>query len=134
MDPTDIRKNRAKKDALWKPLLRGFRNFYKDELIHALDLHKFKKFIKRAKLAEMEEACRDFLEKSQAPRHIVENPLHWHALIVLAVPVSSKKLSSALVDIPVVQTNLPQLAPIFSGIFRENSKTSRTLFFQNELV
>ena len=32
IDPADLNKKRVKKDVLWKPLLRGFRGYYRNKL------------------------------------------------------------------------------------------------------
>mmetsp|Transcript_4195 Transcript_4195/g.5592 ORF Transcript_4195/g.5592 Transcript_4195/m.5592 type:complete len:93 (-) Transcript_4195:628-906(-) len=38
IDPGDLNKKRVKKDVLWKPLLRGFRSYYRSQLSHSLNL------------------------------------------------------------------------------------------------
>ena len=74
------------------------------------------------------------MQSIDAPAHIVENPLHAHALIVLAMPVAAKNMHKALENFPRVRANLPRVLSVFCSVFRENSKRVRLLFFQNELV
>ena len=40
IDPGDLNKKRVKKDVLWKPLLRGFRSYYRSQLNHSLNLQQ----------------------------------------------------------------------------------------------
>lgn len=69
-----------------------------------------------------------------APEHITSNQLNLHALIVLAMPVAAKNMSTALKNLPRVRANLPSLIQTFCSVFRENSKRIRMNFFRNELV
>lgn len=129
-----MQKNRAKKDVLWKPLLRGFRSFYRSQLVQCIGLYQINEYMNAAKLSNIENQCHDFLRQIDAPLHIAENPLHRQALVVLAMPVAAKNLKKALANLPSVKANLDQLAPIFCSVFRENSKRTRIQFFSNELV
>ena len=38
VDPGDFNKKRGKKDVLWKPLLRGFRSYFRSQLNNRLNL------------------------------------------------------------------------------------------------
>jgi len=40
MDPGDLNKKRVKKDVLWKPLLRGFRSYYRNLLNQSINLQQ----------------------------------------------------------------------------------------------
>ena len=40
MDPADLNKQRVKKDVLWKPLLRGFRSYYRSLFAQNINLLK----------------------------------------------------------------------------------------------
>ena len=69
-----------------------------------------------------------------APQAMYDEPLHSHALIVLALPVASKNMHKALQNMPRIQANLPKLISTFCSVFRENSKHLRAQFFQNDLI
>ncbi len=40
MDPGDLNKKGVKKDVLWKPLLRGFRSYYRNQLNQSINLQQ----------------------------------------------------------------------------------------------
>ena len=53
-DPGDMQKNRAKKDVLWKPLLRGFRSFYRSQLVQCIGLYQINEYMNASKLSNIE--------------------------------------------------------------------------------
>lgn len=134
MDPGDLNKKRVKKDVLWKPLLRGFRSYYRGQLNHTVNLQQVIDPFATDLTSTLEEQCYKFLVEIGAPKHITDNPLNLHALIVLAMPVAAKNLNRALRNLPRVCANLPRLISNFCSVFRENSKRIRASFFSNELI
>lgn len=50
------------------------------------------------------------------------------------MPVAAKHMERAFKHHPRILKNLPRLVDIFCGVFRENSKSIRAKFFENELV
>ena len=134
LDPGDLNKKRVKKDVLWKPLLRGFRSYYRTKLNHSLNLQQVIDTFVTDLTEQLEVQSRRFLIELDAPQSIIENPLNQHALIVLAMPVAAKNMNRALVNLPRVRANLARLLINFSCVFRENSKRIRAQFFSDELI
>lgn len=62
-----------------------------------------------------------FLVHEKAPVSLMENPLTWQAMVVLAMPVAAKNMESELSELPIVKTNLSKLIQTFCSTFRENS-------------
>ena len=125
---------RIKKDTLWKPMLREFRCHWRTRLNQVLDFSKIKDDSTGEAIRQLEQNCRDLLIDINAAPHIVENRLNLHALIILAMPATSKKMEKYLTWLPDVRNNLPRLLNVFCSVFRENSKRIRIQFFRNELV
>jgi hypothetical protein len=50
----------------------------------------------------LEAQCRVFLQEMNSPQHIIDNRLNLHALIVLSLPTTSKKMEQALKKLPAV--------------------------------
>jgi len=73
----------------------------------------------------LEAQCRTFLLEMNAPQHIIDNKLNLHALILLSLPTTSKKMDQALKKLPAVQASMPRLIMNFCSVFRENSKRTR---------
>ena len=65
---------------------------------------------------------------------MIENPLIWHAMVVLAMPVAAKNMHEALRVVPRVQASLPRCLQTFCSTFRENSIRMRNQFFRHELI
>lgn len=91
----DIKSNkRIKKDALWKPLFREFRSFYRTQINQTLSLsdviHSNEPVERLTKT--LEQQSRAYLKEIGAPEHIYENTTNQHAIIVLALPTSARKM------------------------------------------
>ena len=134
LDPGDLNKKRVKKDVLWKPLLRGFRSFYRSQLNHSLNLQQVIEPYATDLTSQLELQSLKFLISLGSPQNILENPRNLHALIVLAMPVAAKNMNRALQNLPRVRANLGRLVTNFCSVFRENSKRIRAQFFSDELV
>ena len=124
---------RVKKDALWKPILRGFRIFIRTSLKEYLDVNKI--FDGSGDLSRhAQESCKRYIKSIGAPEHIQNNKLNYYALTIAMVHSSSAGLKKFFICIPKLQNQLSRLTPLFSKIFRENSIKLRKEFFANELV
>lgn len=124
---------KAKKDALWKPLLRGFRIYLRRTLQVFLDINQI--YDKSGDLSEVaQNACRQFIKSVGAPLHVQEDKSNHYGLMIALVPSSTSNLEKFFICVPKMQEEIPKLKPIFSKIFRENSIKLRLEFFSNELI
>ena len=109
-----------KKDALWKPLLRGFRAFLRRLLQMHFDINQI--FDGSGDLSQQTIlACRNFLTELQASEEVINDQYNHHALAVSLAPSSAANLHKFFEGVPALQRNLPRLKPIFCTVFRENS-------------
>lgn len=124
---------RIKKDALWKPLLRGFRSYLRHALENFLDISLI--YDGSGDLSKIaQDACQSFIKSIGASPEVQANKMHYYGLTIALVPSSAENLNKFFTCIPALQAQLPRLRPIFSKIFRENSVRMRHAFFSNELV
>lgn len=126
-------KKRIKKDALWKPLLRGFRIFLRRLLQYHFDINQI--FDGSGDLSTKTiQACKQFLLGIGASDDIINEQYNHHALAVALAPSSASNLHKFFEGVPALQRNLPRLKPVFCTIFRENSIKLRQKFFREELI
>ena len=86
---------RVKKDELWKPILRDFRNFVRTEL----GLSYVHGWYKEGKIiANLRETFKSYLQRSGASTELIENESTYSSLLVLAAPCSSNNLSNFFRD------------------------------------
>ena len=124
---------RVKKDALWKPLLRGFRIYLRRSLQIFLDINQI--YDGSGDLSQKaQEACKKFIKSVGAPEHIQNDKMTYSGLTIVLVPSSASNLTKFFMCIPELQSQIPRLKPLFSKIFRENSIKLRMDFFSNDLV
>ena len=124
---------RTKKDAIWKPLLRGFRSFMRLQIAKFVDINRIHDYNGEVNYRTIE-ACKACLREFDAPEEFQSNNLYQHALLVLLAPSSFSNLDKFFNGLPSVQKSLPVIKQIFCRIFRENSIKLRVKFFSNELV
>lgn len=124
---------RVKKDALWKPLLRGFRIYIRRTLQIFLDINQIYEGSGDLSM-RAQEACRKYIKSIGAPIEVQNNKLNYYGLTIALVPSSAANLNKCFTCIPKLQAEIPHLRPLFSKIFRENSVKLRTSFFSNELI
>lgn len=147
MDPGDFGRIRVKTDVLYKPLLRGFRCYYRTllseklmQLYNSVGGQQAKAGEKNAKTSanlatrRLEKVCADFLIELQAPQELWSSKVHLHSLIIMILPFTANNMQKRLVKLPRVLKNLPKLIEPFCSIFRENSKGARWNFFSNRLI
>jgi len=68
VDPGDLTKKRVKKDMLWKPLFRGFRQFFRLRMSTHVDIKLVMDNDLFSGLEEkLEDQCRQFLISEDAP-------------------------------------------------------------------
>ena len=124
---------RVKKDALWKPLLRGFRIYLRRTLQTFLDINQI--YDGSGDLsAKAQDACKKFIKSIGAPAHVQNDKRSYYGLTIALVPSSASNLNKFFTCTPMLQKEIPRLKPLFSKIFRENSIKLRIDFFSNELI
>ena len=67
---------KVKKDPLWKPILREFRQFFLTELSEALGTHLIRTTLSPLETETLETESRNFLTKLKAPDHLKEKKLN----------------------------------------------------------
>ena len=124
---------RVKKDALWKPLLRGFRIYLRRTLQTFLDINQIYEGSGDLSM-RAQEACKKYIKSIGAPKSVQNDKLNYYGLTIALVPSSAANLNKCFMCIPKLQSEIPKLRPLFSKIFRENSIKLRQAFFSNELI
>ena len=124
---------RVKKDALWKPLLRGFRIYLRRTLQTFLDINQIYEGSGDLSM-RAQEACKKYIKSIGAPKNVQNDKLNYYGLTIALVPSSAANLNKCFMCIPKLQSEIPKLRPLFSKIFRENSIKLRQAFFSNELI
>ena len=113
VDPGDLGRLRVKKDVLYKPLLRGFRCFYRNQLSEKiLALYQDDTFDRQCMNStdptrSLEKFCSEYLTSLQAPQDLVTSKLHLHSIIIMILPFTSKNMDRMLFKMPKVLKNLP---------------------------
>ena len=126
-------RQRVKKDALWKPLLRGFRIYLRRSLQTYLDINQIYEGSGDLSV-RAQEACKKYIKSIGAPKDVQNDKLNYYGLTIALVPSSADNLAKCFTCIPKLQKEIPRLRPLFSKIFRENSIKLRSAFFSNELI
>ena len=97
----EINVKRIKKDAIWKPLLRGLRTFARDLISVFVDINNI--YDKEGDLNNKTiEGCKNLLKQLGAPDEMLEKTLYHHAMVVLLAPCSIKNLSRFFHGLPSV--------------------------------
>lgn len=129
-----VNDKRLKKDALWKPLLRHFRQYIRVNLANHVDINNIFEDsgdIKDTALA----GCQAFLEEVQAPDQVFQNLYKYQlSLIVLLAPSQASNLPVFFLRCPQIKMQLKELQPLFCTVFRENSIKLRRRLFQEPLM
>jgi len=92
MDPGDLKKVRVKKDLLWKPLLRGFRSYYRNKLNGYINMQWVVDPLRTDRTVYLEQSARRFLMDLGAPCHLVDDPMSQHGVIILSMPISARNM------------------------------------------
>jgi len=132
-DDGGITGQRVKKDALWKPLLRGFRIYLRKSLQTFLDINQIYEGSGDLSM-RAQEACKKYIKSIGAPKEVQNDKLNYYGLTIALVPSSAANLNKCFTCIPKLQKEIPRLRPLFSKIFRENSIKLRISFFSHELI
>ena len=74
----DSKMKRIKKDALWKPLFREFRGFYRSQINQTLSLSDVCNSTQESSVLEetLEQQSFAYLKEIGAPEHIVNNKIY----------------------------------------------------------
>ena len=124
---------RIKKDALWKPLLRSFRAFFRRLLSPQLEISKV--FDVRGDIKpEVRDWCKKFLTRVGAPQEVIESKHYQYALVIIQAPSSASNLKMFFEGAPDVLKFVDDLKPLFCTVFRENSMKLRRRFFTDPLL
>lgn len=128
-----MRNKRVKKDALWKPLLRGFRTWVRTQIqkqVESMNLF--------TDLGEVREevlnACKNFLIEQGLPTEMNCDKRNVLALIVLLSPSQAGNLTQFFANSAFMKPYLTELTQNFCKVFRENSVFLRQRFFSDRLV
>ena len=90
---------RVKKDALWKPLLRGFRIYIRRTLRIFMEINQI--YDGTGDLSEKaQEACRKYIRSIGAPEEVQNDKLNYYALAIAIVPSSTTNLGKFFMCIP----------------------------------
>lgn len=78
MGADDSKMKRIKKDALWKPLFREFRGFYRSQINQTLSLSDVCNSTQESSVLEetLEQQSLAYLKEIGAPEHIVNNKIY----------------------------------------------------------
>ena len=98
-----IGKPKAKKDVLWKPLLRSFRSYFRSRIHSSIDLNLSVQGVDaEAMYVQLSGQTRALLLEIGASHVQANNILNQHALIVLVTPAAAKNMFQALQNLPQV--------------------------------
>lgn len=131
-----VAKRRIKRDALWKPLLRKFRQWVRSlmqtnstegEIQMDIGCHywSFKRMIAKVQ---------DLMLFYNMPELILRDDKYLHQMILLLFPTMATKTAHQKRWDPAFATRLPEIKQLFWCIFKENNIEMRKKFFQEPLV
>lgn len=124
---------RVKKDALWKPLLRGFRLWVRARIQQFFDISNF--FDSAGEVRqEVFEACANFMLTLGLPERVVNNQRNQMALAIMLSSTSAGKLSKYFEHSHLMKPHIFELKQSYCSVFRENSVYLRRRFFGDELI
>lgn len=124
---------RVKKDALWKPLLRGFRLWVRAKIQRNFDFNNF--FDSTGEVRqEVFEACANFMLTLGLPERVANNQRNQMALTIMLSSTSAGKLSKYFEKSYLMKPHIFELKQSYCAVFRENSVFLRHRFFGDELI